>query len=262
MIYTIKTEDVKRLVDEKLDPRMDELYTLFSAWEQKAYEHGVDARSKFSVSSLKGKLAEEYLESRRALGRYFRVISLYKRSFAQIAAEEIGDVANMSTIIAPSFADEDGYEDGHIPLRRMILSIYHRHPDFRNPATYSFDPSAEYAQRQLFEVWLKEVEAINIRIGLKEGRRTKTLERVDFNIMEHLNEMDHFLMFDYSDDREIINPNSIPIRILGDIVTNTLFLLSEVPECAYEHFFGIATKKMTDREKRYHTIRRWDDNSE
>jgi hypothetical protein len=255
-------EHIRQTVEKTLsDDRLVGLYGLFSEWEHTAYGQGVKASGKYTVSALKGKTAEEYLESKRTLMDYLRIQrDENRKEYALRAAEEIGDFANMSLILLPQFVDSSGMDNGHIPLRRMVLSLAFRCPDFRASSVYSFDVARDYSQQELFGTWLRELEAVNQRHRKTEKNESaitsETLARVETNVLELFTELDDHLKFDYRDLSGIIHPGGKPIRVLGDCVTNAMYLLGMLAEVDYEEFFEIATKKMVGRDFRYHIVPR------
>src|SRR3972149_3985022 len=154
--------DLKSRVLQTLsDQAVERLYPIFSDWEKTAYDQGI--RNKYTANALKGKLAEEYLEACRTLKEYFRVVKEeHFQAYADPALMEIGDFVNMALVIARHFTDESSpYDNGRIPLERMILSMHFRTPDFRMRPVFPYDSTREWDQKTLFVIWLREIEAIN-----------------------------------------------------------------------------------------------------
>ncbi len=249
------------LVNEALnEERLCTLYPLFSAWEQTAYEQGIKARNDQTMAFLKGKLSEEYVESRRALKKYTTAKTPF--SHAKAAMYEIGDLANMALIIIPGFYEQGHYlDDGHIPLYRMMTSFATRAPDFRIRLPYSFDAAKDYPQQELFSIWLKTTDFISLTNMLLAGDDKRlyferTMARVDHNLGEILNGLDQHLEFDKSLESDLLQPNGQAIALMGDCVTNAFFLASIITDLGYEDLFISATWKMHQRDARYHEIER------
>ncbi|MBI2583235.1 MAG: hypothetical protein HYW25_01085 [Candidatus Aenigmarchaeota archaeon] len=260
---------VLRILD---DPAVDRLYPLFSEWERTAYDQGVRARDRYTANELKDKMASEYLEAKRALNRYFRVIRReHLQRYAEEAITEIGDFANMALIMCPQFVEDDSdIFDGRIPLEIMLLSIYYRSLEYRTRPVFIHDPSRSHDQKKLFATWLREIEAINQTHREKtkghdptrtHARRFLLLTRTDHNIEEELDAIDDHLKFDYSEREFMSFPQYRVLVALGNCIVNAMFLLGEFndPIMAYGDFFRIATEKMKKRDARYHPIARNDE---
>lgn len=264
----VKTRDSRlfRIVGRELpEKRLNGLWKLFELWDERLFINGRHAiESRYSFKVMFGKLQEEFSEASRAMSSYRRARDTeVKTECASKTADEIGDLVNMAGLMVP-YLNEDypcSYDDGHVPLERMILNMRRRMPDFRRVPITSFDSVNNYNKKQLFEIWLREMEGIaqqqiSPHAHTLEGQ--KKISRVfNNNVRKAFDIIDYRNRFDDSEYKEFMNPDGPAIDALGDVVINGFIGMRELEGITYEYFLGNMCDKLIRRDERYRqTIKR------
>ena len=262
----VDPSSIKRRVDKRLPKsRADALYELSKRWRNLAFKQTVkNIQEKTKVPSLVDKLSSEVIEAEGAFGYYSK--SSKRDKYSREAIEECIDVGNMGLILMPIVFDPNSIKPGDFPdYSEMLVSIRYHNKRYKFTWVMPFDLSANYSNKELFEIYIKAIDAMILQQGMKfpdvSERRADALERFHSNYIMLHHDIDQYL--EQNHFKHLAPPiemSSKWVRMSGDMITHSLLLFGEISEASYELYFRMATEKMRRRDLRYHVLNRLDGN--
>jgi len=264
---TIDPSFIKKTVDKRLPKsRTDTLYELSKGWRNLALRQTVkNIQGKTKVPSLVDKLSSEVIEAEGAFGYYSK--SSKQDKYSRQSIEECVDVGNMGLILMPVIFDPNSIKPGDFPdYSEMLVSIGYHNKRYKFAWVMPFDLSANYSNKELFEIYIKTIDAMILQQSMKfpdvSERRADALERFHSNYIMLHHDIDQYL--EQNHFKHLAPPiemSSKWVRMSGDMITHSLLLFGEIPEASYERYFRMATEKMRRRDLRYHVLNRLDEKS-
>ena len=260
------SKTIKKKINENLSSeRLKNLYELEEEWKSIAFTQSVkNQRKKKSISTLLDKLSSEVIELEGAMDYYNASKKNYK--YTDEALKEDCDVANMAQILMPMTLNLRKHNADNFPdFRGMINNLTYHNPRDDFLQVVSFDNSKNYSRQELFDIYIKNIDSMIVQQQMTFGnnkteRISDTMERFKKTYTMTYKKMDEYLeQNNFERMSPHINMKPKWARLTGGMLTQALLVSGEIDGASYEKFFQEATKKMKERDKRYHGIDRLDD---